>query len=51
MTYVKVEFSRDNGKIKPMHATNNIVIVPRNGASDWNGTMEQYFELYKIDTT
>ena len=40
MTNVKVDFSRVNGKIKPMHATNNMVTVPRNGASDWDGKMQ-----------
>ena len=38
MTNVKVDFSRVNGKIKPMHATNNMVTLPRNSAG-WDEKM------------
>ena len=40
MANVKVNFDNVIGKIKPMHATNNMVTLPRNSASDWDGKMQ-----------
>ena len=40
MVNVNVNFENVTGKIKPMHATNNMVTLPRNGAADWDGKMQ-----------
>ena len=40
MVSVSVNFDNVIGKIKPMHATNNMVSVPRNNAADWDGKMQ-----------
>ena len=40
MVNVNVNFENIIGKVKPMHATNNMVTLPRNGDSDWDGKMK-----------
>ena len=40
MINVNVNFDNVIGKIKPMHATNNMVTLPRNSQSDWDGKMQ-----------
>ena len=40
MATVNVNFEKVIGKVKPMHATNNMVTLPRNSASDWDGKMQ-----------
>ena len=40
MANVKVNFENIIGKIKPMHATNNMVTLPRNSSNDWDGMMQ-----------
>ena len=40
MVNVKVDFENIIGKIKPMHATNNMVTLPRNSSNDWDGMMQ-----------
>ena len=40
MVNVNVNFENIIGKVKPMHATNNMVTLPRNGDSDWDGKMQ-----------
>ena len=40
MANINVNFDNVTGKIKPMHATNNLVTLPRNGTSDWDGKMK-----------
>ena len=40
MAKIKVNFDKVTGKIKPMHAVNNMVTLPRNGKADWDGKMQ-----------
>ena len=40
MANVKVNFENIIGKVKPMHATNNMVTLPRNSSNDWDGMMQ-----------
>ena len=40
MANVKVNFDNVIGKVKPMHATNNMVTLPRNSSNDWDGMMQ-----------
>ena len=40
MANINVNFDNIIGKIKPMHATNNLVTFPKNGAEDWDGKMK-----------
>ena len=39
MANVRVNFENVIGKIKPMHAVNNMPTVPRNSSNDWDGKM------------
>ena len=40
MTTVKVNFDNLCGKIKPMHAVNNMPYLPRDSAAGWDGKMQ-----------
>ena len=40
MTSINVNFGNVIGKVKPMHATNNMISLPRNNAADWDGKMQ-----------
>ena len=40
MASIQVNFDNVTGKIKPMHAVNNMPTLPNNSANDWDGKMK-----------